>query len=166
MHKSIGKFKFFRIFLIIFQFYAVFAAYLINYALSTIKKALPSAGETSLWFFALRADQVFDPTLAFTGFSEDLLLNYAMITATSPSPLTWIPLPIAGLDFQPQTPEYSLIILIQVTLINMKAPEELLPGQNALLSFYFLEQPCIPEIHAEFIYVEMENRLPVLRSGT
>ena len=28
----------------------------------------------------LSADQVFDPTLAFAGFSEDLLLSYAMIT--------------------------------------------------------------------------------------
>ena len=30
-------------------------------------------------FFRL-TDQVFDPTLAFIGFSEDLLLSYAMIT--------------------------------------------------------------------------------------
>ena len=30
-----------------------------------------------------RADQLFDPTLAFTGFSEDLLLSYAMITRFS-----------------------------------------------------------------------------------
>ena len=33
------------------------------------------------------ADLVFAPTLAFTGFSEDLLLNYAMIAGYSSSPV-------------------------------------------------------------------------------
>ena len=31
------------------------------------------------------ADLVFDPTLAFTRFAEDLLLRYAMITARTPA---------------------------------------------------------------------------------
>ena len=49
-------------------------------------------------------DLVFAPTLAFTRFSEDLLLRYAMITARTPARrLTWILLPAPGLDFQPQT---------------------------------------------------------------
>ena len=33
------------------------------------------------------ADLVFDPTLAFTRFAEDLLLRYAMITGLSPAGL-------------------------------------------------------------------------------
>lgn len=49
------------------------------------------------------ADQVFDPTLALIRFPEDLHLNCAMITARSSVQLTWIPLPAAGLDLQPQT---------------------------------------------------------------
>lgn len=49
------------------------------------------------------ADPVFDPTLAFIRFPEDLHLNYAMITARCSVQLTWVLLPVAGLDFQPQT---------------------------------------------------------------
>lgn len=48
-------------------------------------------------------DLIFAPTPAFIRFSEDLLLRYAMITARSCERLTWIPLPVPGLDFQPQT---------------------------------------------------------------
>ena len=48
-------------------------------------------------------DLVFDPTLALTRFAEDLHLRYAMITAASCSLLTWIPLPVSGLDLQPRT---------------------------------------------------------------
>ena len=56
-------------------------------------------------------DLVFAPTLAFTRFSEDLLLRYAMITARSPARrLTWILLPAPGLDFQPQTRAYLLSV--------------------------------------------------------
>ena len=39
----------------------------------------------------------------FTRFAEDLLLRYAMITAASCMLLTWVPLPVSGLDFQPRT---------------------------------------------------------------
>ena len=53
-------------------------------------------------------DLVFAPTLAFTRFSEDLLLRYAMITARTPAQrFTWILLPAPGLDFQPQTQDGS-----------------------------------------------------------
>ena len=50
------------------------------------------------------ADLVFDPTLAFARFAEDLLLRYAMITACIFTLAAYvILLPVPGLDFQPQT---------------------------------------------------------------
>ena len=62
-------------------------------------------------------DLVFAPTLAFTRFSEDLLLRYAMITARSPARrLTWILLPAPGLDFQPQTQTVLSILVLTFSM--------------------------------------------------
>ena len=58
------------------------------------------------------ADLVFDPTPAEPGFAADLLLSYAMITRGALPLLTWVPLPIAGLDFQPQTRAASAAVLV------------------------------------------------------
>ena len=61
--------------------------------------------------FRRPADLVFDPTPAFTRFAEDLLLRYAMIAGCiRQGRLTWVLLPVPGLDFQPQTRAALLIL--------------------------------------------------------
>lgn len=71
-----------------------------------LRKRIAFAKERASCFLILScpADLVFDPTLAFARFTEDLLLRYAMIAARTPArQLTWILSPVPGLDFQPQT---------------------------------------------------------------
>lgn len=59
------------------------------------------------------ADLVFDPTLAFTRFSEDLLLKHAMITAYLPSTAYVDPFARARLGFATTDP---LILFFYYTI--------------------------------------------------